>query len=150
MTISITTINRIKRVIGEIATNTQSTSPGPWYRSHGHVISPGPKLAPLANGFVPTKDFDVCSQPWDTKQHTVYGINSTSSGSKDMLHIATCEPVRMKKLTDDIAELLAEREDITAVATLLDTLMSYQIGKVRSPEYKKLNHALTAYLASLS
>jgi hypothetical protein len=114
--INTTTINRIKRVTSLIAANAQATSPGPWYMSHGHVISPGKNKRGGT-------DFDVCSQPWDDKQHTVYGINAGMSGRNDMRHIATCDPVTMTKLVKDVTALLEERETVSGLATKLADLL---------------------------
>lgn len=136
---NITTINRIKRVTAEIAANTASTSPGPWFMSHGHVISPGENKKSRAY-------FDVCSQPWHQTHHTVYGINAGVTGRNDMRHIAACEPTRMKKLTEDIGELLAEREDVTALAQRLDELINTTIGGDADPRAKALGEAVEAYL----
>jgi len=108
--------NRIKRLIATIAANTEATSPGPWYLSHGHVISPGKNTKGGS-------DFDVCSQPWDTKQHTVYGINAGMSGRNDMRHIATCDPTTMKKLIADVQALLDERESVVELAARIADLL---------------------------
>lgn len=146
MTINTTTINRIKRVASEIAANVTATSPGPWYMSHGHVISPGTPsaLKPLNNAF------DVCATP-SGKDHTVYGKNQASDyGRGDMRHIATCEPVRMKKLATDITELLAERDDITALCCRLDDLINNTMGGDEDPRAKALGDAVEAYLTGIA
>lgn len=144
MTINSTTINRIKRVASEIAANTEATSPGPWFTSHGHVISPG------AGKGASNHAFDVASRP-SGKDHAVYGLAhwDTTSRNNDMRHIVTCEPVRMKKLTDDITELLAERDDITALAVRLDDLINNTMGGDDGMQAKLLGEAVTNYLSSL-
>lgn len=150
MSINTTTINRIKRVIGEIAANaTNSTSPGPWYMSHGHVISPGKKLpVPPGQRFAPQAAYDVCSTP-SGKDHTVYGKNpATDYGRGDMRHITTCEPVRMVKLAEDVQSLLDERGDLTALACVLDDLINNTIGGNDDPRAKALGEAVEAYLSS--
>lgn len=147
--ISQTTINRVKRVISEIAANTKATSPGPWYMSHGHVISPGPKCKPLANGYVPQAPFDVCKVPSDN-DHKIYGYNpdTYASGRNDMRHITQCEPVRMLKLTEDVQALLDEREDIAALAVRLDDIINNTMAGSDDPRAKALGDAVDAYLSS--
>lgn len=150
MTVSTTTINRIKRVIGEIAANAvNSTSPGPWYMSHGHVISPGEKLpVPPGQRFAPQAAYDVCSTP-SGKDHTVYGKNpATDYGRGDMRHITTCEPVRMRKLTEDVQALLDEREDITSLAGRLDDVINNTMAGSDDPRAKALGDAVEDYLSS--
>lgn len=149
MTITQTTINRIKRVASEIACNALSTSPGPWYMSHGHVISPGKKLPPLpGERFSRSAAFDVASQPWDKKHHTIEGLNAYDTGRNDMRHIATCEPSRMAKLCADIDELLAERESVVELAVQLDQLINNTMGGDEDPRAKALGDAVEAYLSS--
>lgn len=140
--IDIMTINRIKRVTALIAANAEATSPGPWYMSHGHVISPGKNKRG-------TSDFDVCAQPWSEKEHTVYGLNAGMSGRNDMRYIATCEPTAMKKLAADVSELLAERDDVSSLAVMLDQLINNTVGGDDDPRAAALGKAVEAYLGSL-
>lgn len=141
MSINTTTINRVIRVASEIAANAHNTSPGPWYMSHGHVISPGKNKKG-------TGHFDVCSQPWDEKQHVIEGLNPKDTGRNDMRHIATCEPKRMVQLTEDIGALLDERGDVTALACLLDDMINNTINGDADPRAKALGAAVDAYLSS--
>jgi hypothetical protein len=132
-------INRIKRVIATIAANTEATSPGPWYMSHGHVISPGEYTKGGA-------DFDVCKQPWNEKDHTVYGINPGMSGRNDMRHIATCEPSTMKGLVKDVTRLLEERENVVELAALIADLLGNTMGADDSDDATRLLAAAEAYV----
>jgi hypothetical protein len=134
-------INRIKRVIATIAANTEATSPGPWYMSHGHVISPGKNKKGGA-------DFDVCKQPWNEKDHTVYGINAGMSGRNDMRHIATCEPTTMKGLVKDVTRLLEERDDVPSLAKQIEELLAYSVGREQPDKDRKLLEAVEAYLTT--
>lgn len=145
MTINTSTINRVKRVISEIAANVKATSPGPWYLSHGHVISPGKSTPEKPSQF--NHDFDVCSVP-SGKDHKIYGYNTGATGRNDMRHIVQCEPVRMAKLTEDVQSLLDEREDITALACRLDDLINQTLGGNSDPRAKALGVAVETYLSS--
>lgn len=137
--ITTSSINRTKRVIGEIAANIKATSPGPWYMSHGHVISPGKGQ---------NTDFDIASQPHHKSHHTIYGLNTGDTGRNDMRYIATVEPVRMTKLVEDVGALLAEREDISSLCELLDDLINNTMGGNADPRAAALGEAVEAYLSS--
>lgn len=132
-------INRIKRVTALIYANAKLASPGKWYMSHGHVIAPGRNK----RGGV---DFDVACQPWDSKQHTVYGLNPRDKGRDDMRHIATCEPKTMQELVEDVTLLLDERESVTALATQIADLLGNTMGADESDRAKALLDAVETYL----
>lgn len=150
MSITTQTINRITRVTSLIEANSAGTSPGPWYMSHGHVISPGKKLLPPPGDRFPKQaDFDVCATP-SGKDHTVYRTNpgGYGSGRGDMRYIATVEPVAMRRLVEDVRALLNERDDVTELAVRLDDLINNTMGGHDDERAKRLGEAVEAYLSS--
>ncbi len=131
-------INRIRRVTSLIGANAVATSPGPWYMSHGHVISPG--KSPGKN-----TDFDICGPPI-INAHTVSRLNPGDTGRNDMRYIATVEPTAMKRLGEDVKLLLDERGSLTALAQLIDDLVNNTMGGNRDPRAKALGEAAEKFL----
>lgn len=138
--VSTKTINRIKRVTSEIEANAALATPGRWEISHSHVF--GTQIKDLGEGKCQRVYFDIASQPYERKQ-CVYGVHPDHGGMgyKDMKHIVTCEPERMKMLVADVRELLTEREDPRAlVVNLINALADDE----SHPAFK-LCKALEAY-----
>lgn len=144
-----TTINRIKRVTSLIAENAKNATPGHWAISHSHVYTTQRDEKTGEHKF-----FDIASQPYE-RSRCVYGVHPDQGGMgwKDMKHIATCAPHVMTKLTEDVTELLAERDDVVALAVRLDDLINQTIladGQSGNddPRAKALGEAVEAYLSS--
>lgn len=146
MTITATVVNRIKRITSLIEANIGATSPGKWYMSHGHVISPGTRRPPLpGQRFAASADFDVCSVP-SGKDHKIYSFNTSESGRNDMRYIATVEPTTMKQLVSDVTALLDERDNVTKLAMRIDDLLNNTMGADESPRARALAEAVETYL----
>ena len=99
---NVSTLHRLRRVVGLMKANAERATRGRWWISHAHVLARGKT----------SKPFDVACQPW-LKSQTVHGVNDESEdGFANMRHIATCYPDAVIKLSDDIEVLLAERDGI--------------------------------------
>jgi hypothetical protein len=99
-------LNRVNRVLSLIEANARLATPGRWSLDHGQVVKMDFEKQP--DGTIKDKSFDIACQPWERRM-AVRGVNPDSkmfAGFPDMRHIATCSPITMLQLVEDIRAIL--------------------------------------------